>query len=70
MTAAEPLVVGDRVYWIPDGEGGIVLDVATEWITIDWDESGVEVYSWSSGAIDRIVPRSERFSCDRKRRMA
>jgi hypothetical protein len=67
MTTSEPLVVGSRVYWTVDSEGGTVLDVAIDWITIDWDESGVEVYNWSSGAIDRIQPRSERFACGRKR---
>ena len=67
MTAAEPMVVGDRVVWQPDDEGGTVLDIATDWITIAWDESGVEVYSWSSGAIERIESRAERFACGRKR---
>jgi hypothetical protein len=64
---ADALTVGDRVYWIPDDEGGTVLDVAADWITIAWDESGVEVYSWGSGAIERIESRAERFSCGSKR---
>jgi hypothetical protein len=66
-TSVEPMVVGDRVYWTPDDEGGTVLDVAADWITIAWDESGVEVYSWSSGAIERIESRTQRFSCGCKR---
>jgi hypothetical protein len=65
-TAIEPMVIG-RVYWKPDDEGGTVLDMAEHWITIDWDLNGVEVYAWSSGAIELIEPRIERFSCEHKR---
>jgi hypothetical protein len=45
----EPMVIGDRVYWSGDDEGGTGLATGQS-ITIRWDESGVEVYSWSPRA--------------------
>ena len=67
LSAAEPMRTGDRVYWTQDDEGGTVLDITEYAITIDWDCSGIETYALACGAIERIKPRTLRFSCSHKR---
>jgi hypothetical protein len=67
MTATEPMVVGDRVYWIPDGEAGTVLAIDEYILAVAWDESGVQTYATCCGAVDRIATRDEMFACGRKR---
>jgi hypothetical protein len=66
-TDMNPMVVGDRVYWTPDGELGTILAIDEFIIAIAWDFSGIETYSMSCGAVDRIAPRTKRFSCEYKR---
>jgi hypothetical protein len=67
MTATESMVVGDRVYWTPDGELGTIIAIDEYIVAVDWDFSGIETYSMGCGAVDRIAPRTKRFSCEYKR---
>jgi hypothetical protein len=67
MTALEPMIVGDRVRWTPDGELGTILAIDEYILAVDWDFSGIETYSMGCGAVDRIEPRTKRFSCGGKR---
>jgi hypothetical protein len=57
MTATEPMVVGDRVYWTTDGEAGTILAIDEYIIAVDCDFSGIETYSMSCGAVERITTR-------------
>jgi hypothetical protein len=67
MTATDPMLVGDVVYWQPDGEAGVILAIDEYIIAIAWDDSGIETYSMCCGAIARITTRDQRFACGYKR---
>jgi hypothetical protein len=66
-TATELMVVGDRVVWLPDGELGTLIAIDEYIIAVHWDFSGVQTYATCCGAVDRIAPRTKRFSCEYKR---
>ncbi len=42
--------IGDRVVWTIDGEPGTVVALNDSLIAVRWQESGIEVYSLTSGA--------------------
>ncbi len=63
----ELMQIGDRVAWGPDGEPGTIVALNDSAIAISWQESGIEWYSLSSGAIERIQPFTQRSTCRFKR---
>jgi hypothetical protein len=67
LACTEPMEVGDRVVWTIDGEPGTIVALTDSAIAIRWDESGIEWYSFSSGAIERIQPFTQRSTCRFKR---
>jgi hypothetical protein len=67
LTAKDPMQVGDRVAWTVDDEPGTIVALTDRAIAIEWDSSGIEWYSCSSGAIERIKPVTQHFSCRFKR---
>jgi hypothetical protein len=63
----ELMHIGDRVVWTIDGEPGTIVAINDWAIAIRWQESGIEVYSLTSGAIERIQPFAQRSTCRYKR---
>ena len=66
-STSEPMQVGDRVAWTIDGEPGTIVALNDSAIAVKWQESGIEVYSLTSGAIERIQPFTQRSPCRFKR---
>jgi hypothetical protein len=66
-STSEPMHVGDRVAWTVDGEPGIIVGLDDSLIAVRWQESGIEVYSLTSGAFERIQPFAKRCTCRFKR---
>ena len=48
--------VGDLLEWTIDGEPGTILALSDLAIAIQWEETGIEWYSFWSGALARIKP--------------
>jgi hypothetical protein len=63
----ELMHIGDRVAWTIDGEPGTIVALNESAIAVKWQESGIEWYSFSSGAIERIQPFTQRSTCLVKR---
>jgi hypothetical protein len=55
------------VAWVPDGEPGTIIAINDSAIAIRWQETGIEWYSFASGAIERIQPFTQRSTCRFKR---
>jgi hypothetical protein len=66
-STSEPMQVGDRVAWTIDGESGTIVSLNDSAIAVKWQESGIEWYSFGSGAIERIQPFTQRSTCRFKR---
>jgi hypothetical protein len=66
-STSEPMQVGDRVAWTVDGEPGTIVGLDDSSIAVRWQESGIEVYSLTSGAFERIQPFTKRCTCRFKR---
>ena len=66
-STSEPMQVGDRVAWTIDGEPGTIVALNDSAIAVKWQESGIEWYSFGSGAIERIQPFTQRSTCRFKR---
>ena len=44
MAAMDPMVVGDKVRWSPDGDLGVILAIDEYAITIAWEFYPTETY--------------------------
>jgi hypothetical protein len=59
--------IGEPVAWTIDGEPGVSVATNDSAICVKWQETGLEWYSFGSGAIERIEPFTQRSTCRFKR---